>query len=281
MRKWILISFMIMGVGILSFSFVVNDFTEPSAFSRAIGGAIYPLYEGAQSVTYNPAGISNDENEMFFSHVEHFLGVIRNEFLSAAINLGKISFTGAVQYTHPIDELIYDQYKFTGGAAYSWGKNSIGIEMNSWKGTDIEGGFSLDAGAIFNYENMNFGLTVKNLFSNITTDSTSSTNESYSPEWIISEAYFASHFVASTYLNFNSEEAGIGVIVPVSNFFKVLGGYRIAFGKAISNELSVGMRAFYYNFTLDVSYVFKDPIQYGDSISPFYISLTYDFPKGM
>jgi hypothetical protein len=278
-KKMILISF-ILAIGVLSFSSIVNDFTEPSAFSRAIGGAIYPLYEGAISITYNPAGVANDENEVFFSHTEHFLGVIRNDFLSTAFKVGKVSLAGSIQYTHPVDGLPYDQYKFTLGGAYKFEEYSLGMEANTWRGTDIKGGFSLDAGTIFKYENMNFSLVAKNIFSSITWNSTPLKAEKYSPEFVLSGAYFAPRFTASAYWNFNSSELGIGAIVPISNIFEGLGGWKVSFGNAFSSELSIGARASYFNFTLDVSYVFKDPFKYGDSISPFYISLTYNFPKG-
>lgn len=268
-------------MGIFSFSFVMNDFTQPSAFSRAIGGAIYPLYEGAQSITYNPAGLMNYKNEIFFSHTEHFLGVIRNEFLSSSVEIGHFSLGGSVQYTYPIDQLAYDQYKFTFCTAYGWKKNSIGFEFNTWKGSDIKEGISLDAGMILNYMNVNFALTIKNIFAGITWESTPLSEESYSPEVIVSGAYFTSKFVTSAYLNLNSAEMGIGAIFPITDVFKALGGYKMVFGKNFSKELSVGVRTSYYNFILDLSYVFKDALRYGDAISPFYVSLTYDFEKGM
>ncbi len=272
--------FLIISLFVLSYAGVVNDFNEPSTFSRAIGGAIYALYEGAQSVSYNPAGIASGKGEVYFSHAEHFLGVIRNEFLSASLQFGDIAIGGAVQYTYPIDGLNYYQYKFVVGMAYRFGKNSIGMEMNRWKGNEIYNGQSFDFGMIMNFSKFNLDLTVKNLFSSITWSSTS-TAESYSPEFVFSAAYFADRYTLSGYVNATSKEMGIGVIWPLTNFLDAMGGWKMSFSKALSKELSVGLRASYYNFILDVCYTFKDPIEFRDVVSPFYISLTYDFMKGM
>ncbi len=280
MKKIVILSFILL-IGVFSFSYTLNEFNEPSTFSRAIGGAIYPLYEGAQCITYNPAGMANGKDEAFFSHTEHFLGVIRNEFLSMTFKVKRFSFGASIQYTYPTDEELYNQYKLTFGGAYKFQNYSLGAELNAWNGSDIREGHSLDIGTILKFNNVNFSLTAKNLFASITWNSSPLEVERYSPEFVMGAAYFGSKFTASSYLNLSSKEFGIGTIFPVTDFLQALAGYKMTLSKSFSKELSFGMRISYYDFILDLSYVFKDAFKYGDSISPFYISLTYDFTKGV
>ncbi len=262
------------------FANVVNEFNDPSAYSRAMGGAIYAFWSGAQSIAYNPAGLTNENEEVFFSHVEHFLGVVRNEFLSGSFEIGNLYVGGAAQYTYPVDEFRYDQYKITGTGAYKVGNSSFGINLNTWAGSDIQNGFSMDLGTIMKYDDFNFAFVVKNLFSSITWSSTPIDSQNYDPEFIISGAYFNPRFILSSYANISSGEIGIGADLPLNPLFSILGGYRITLAQEISKEVSVGMKISYYNFDLDIAYVFKESLQFGDTISPFYVSITYNFLGG-
>ncbi len=276
MHKFLAFTLMFL-LSVSLFAGVINEFNDPSAYSRAMGGAIYAFWSGAQSIAYNPAGLTNGDDEIFFSHVEHFLGVIRNEFLSGSLKMGNLYVGGAAQYTYPVDELQYDQYKVTGTSAYKMGNDSLGINVNMWAGSDIKSGFSMDLGAIMKYDDFNFAFVVKNLFSSITWSSTPVNHQNYNSEIILSGAYFNPRFVLSSYANINSGEIGVGADLPLNPLFSVLGGYRITFAKETSKEVSIGMRMSYYSFNLDIAYVFKESIQFGDVISPFYVSITYDF----
>ncbi len=277
-KTWFLIVIFSLLTVSISYAWLVEDFNDPSTFSRAIGGGIYPLYEGAQSVGYNPAGIADGNSEVYFSHTEHFLGVIRNEFLSASMQFGNFAVGSAVQYTYPTDMLNYYQYKFIVSAAYRFGKNSIGVELNKWKGSEIKDGQSFDAGALINFSNLNVGLVIKNLFASI---SWPSANESYNPELVLSAAYFTNLYTLSSYANFTAKSAGVGIIWPLTNSLDIMAGWKSNYGVNASNELSTGLRISYYNFILDMCYSFKDSLNVADTISPFYISLTYDMMKGM
>ena len=262
------------------FAGVVNEFNDPSAYSRAMGGAVYAFWSGAKSIAYNPAGLTNGNEEVFFSHVEHFLGVIRNEFLSGSLKIGNLYVGGATQYTYPVDELQYDQYKLTGAGAYRVGNTSFGVNVNTWAGSDVKGGFSMDLGAITKYNDFNFAFVAKNLFSSITWSSTPASSQNYNSEIIVSGAYVNPRYVLSSYANISSGEIGVGADLPINPFLGILGGYRVTLAEEMSKEVSVGMKISYYNFDLDIAYVFKESLQFRDVISPFYVSITYDFLGG-
>ncbi len=279
MRKILsLMSVLLLSVSI--FAGVIDEFNDPSSYSRAMGGSIYAFWCGAKSISYNPAGLANGNEGLFFSHVEHFLGVIRNEFLSGSLKIGNLYAGGAVQYTYPVDEFKYNQYKIIGAGAYRIENTSFGVNMNLWTGSDVESGFSVGLGAITKYDDFNFALVAKNLFSSITWSSTPNSSQNYNPEIILSGAYFNPGFVLSSYANINSREIGIGADLPLNPLFSILGGYRMTLAEEMSKEVSVGMKISYYSFNLDIAYVFKESLQFGNAISPFYVSITYDFLRG-
>ena len=279
MRKLLPLTVMLL-LNVSLFAGVVNEFNDPSAYSRAMGGAVYAFWCGAQSIAYNPAGLTNGNEEVFFSHVEHFLGVIRNEFLSGTLKIGNLYVGGATQYTYPVDELQYDQYKLTGTGAYRMGNSSFGVNINMWAGSDVKSGFSMDLGTITKYNDFNFAFVAKNLFSSITWSSTPANSQNYNSEIIVSGAYINPRYVLSSYANISSGEIGMGADLPLNPLLSILGGYRITLAKEVSKEVSVGMKISYYNFDLDIAYVFKESLQFGDVISPFYVSITYDFLGG-
>ncbi len=279
--KKVLVVFLVSLLSISVFANVVNEINDPSAYSRAMGGAIYALYTGPQSISYNPAGMATGRDAVFFSHIEHFFGVVRNEFLSGSFRLKNIYVGGAIQYTYPVDELNYDQYKLNGAVAYKIGENTFGLGLNAWIGSNIKNGFSMDFGSIIKYENFNFAVVVKNAFASITWASTPSTSQSYTPELIFGASYIGQRYTLNSYVNFVSGELGLGAEIPVTSFFSLLGGYRMTFYKELSKEVSVGTRIYYHGLDLDIAYVFKGSLQFGDVINPFYVSLTYNFSGGI
>ena len=279
MKKMLMVSFVFL-LSVPAFANVVNEINDPSAYSRAMGGALYALYAGPQSITYNIAGMATGKNEVFFSHIEHFLGVVRNEFLSGSFKLNNLYVGGAIQYTYPVDEFNYDQYKLSGGIAYRFGENSFGLDLNTWMGSDIKNGFSMDFGSIIKHENLSLAVVVKNAFASITWASTPSTAQSYTYELILGASYNAQKYILNSYLNVTSKELGAGAEIPVTSFFSLLGGYRLTFCKDLSKEVSTGTRIHYNGLDLDVAYVFKGSLQSGEVINPFYVSLTYNFSGG-
>lgn len=279
--KMMLMLFFVFLLSVSVFANVVNEINDPSAYSRAMGGAIYALYAGPQSISYNPAGMATGKDALFFSHIEHFLGVVRNEFLSGAFKLKDIYVGGAVQYTYSVDELNYDQYKLNGAIAYKIGENTFGLGLNAWMGNNIRNGFSMDFGSIVRYENFNLAVVIKNALASITWASASPTSQSYTPELIFGASYFNQRYTLNSYMNFTSGELGIGAEIPVTSFFSLLGGYRMTFYKELSKEVSVGTRIYYHGLDLDIAYVFKGSLQFGDVINPFYVSLTYNFAGGV
>lgn len=257
---------------------VLDEIDNSSAYGQAIGGAMYALYEGPQSISYNPAGVAIGTGGVFFSHIEHFLGVVRNEYLSSTTSFGNFYFGGALQSTYPTDTLNYIQYHLAGNAAYRFGKNAVGANINTWIGSDIKGGFSMDFGGIVNLGDFDLGLVLKNAFASITWNATpSATVESYPAEFIVGAHYSNHVYNADSYLNLTAGEFGIGAEIPITNFFYAMGGYRLTYADRISNEITTGVRMIYSGFDLTISYTFKDALWAGDSLSPFYMSLTYNF----
>ncbi len=278
-RMFVMIFMLLLSVAI--FASVVDEINDPSAYSKAMAGAIYALYTGPQSIAYNPAGMANGKSSIFFSHIEHFLGVIRSEFLSSSFKFKNFYGGGAIQYTRPTDQFGYDQYKLTGSVAYKMGENAFGMSLNGWFGSDIKSGVSVDFGSIIKYGKLNLAAVVKNAFASITWASSPSTTQTYTPELIVGGSYFSKKYTLNSYLNFTSGELGLGAEISVTSFLSLLGGYRMTFYKALSKEVSVGMRMRYPSLNITVAYVFENSLKFGDLLNPFYVSLTYNFSGGI
>ncbi len=271
-------AFLITIFATFAFGNVLNEIDDPSAYGQSIGGAMYAVYEGPQSVSYNPAGVAVGNGGVFFSHTEHFLGTIRDEYLSSTASFGNFYFGGAFQFTYPTDSLDYNQSHLTGNAAYRFGKNAVGANINTWLGSDINGGFSMDLGGIVNFGDFNFGLVFKNAFASITWVSTpTDTVESYPTELVLGVNYSNRLYRANSYINLTADEFGMGAEIPITNFFYAMVGYRMTYADQISNGFTTGVRMLYLGFDLTISYTFKDISWAGDTLSPFYMSLTYNF----
>ncbi len=273
--------FLFMSVfSIMAFGGVLDELDDPSAYGIAMGGALYTVYAGSQSIAYNPAGIATENGGFFFSHIEHYLGVIRNDFLAGSLNAGNFYFGGSMQTTRTIDAnyLNYSQYIFSGAVAYKTKNISIGTNMNGFFGTDVINGFSMDLGGIFQTGNYTFAAVLKNALASITWQSTPPTVENYPAEIIIGVGYSASLFNLNTFVNFTSKEFGAGVEFPLTKFFSLVGGYEGSIGAQISNAFSAGLSVKnYLGFDLFVSYTFLDAENFGQLLSPFTVSMNYNF----
>ncbi|BBJ28905.1 PorV/PorQ family protein [Athalassotoga saccharophila] len=255
------------------FSDVLDTIDNPSAFGMMMGGAIYTVYAGPQSIAYNPAGIATDDGGLFFSHVEHYLGVIRNDFLSATTNLGNLYLGGGFQTTRAIDT-DYSQYRFYGSLAYRMNSLSIGGNISAFYGTDIINGFSADFGSIFKMQNFKFALTLKNALANITW--VSSTVQYYPVEVVLGAGYENSSINFNAFGNITSGEYGIGLQYFITKYFSLCAGYNGTFGQTGSFSIGTVINN-YLGFDLFISYTFLNATNFGQSLSPFTVSMSSDF----
>lgn len=260
---------------IVTFSDVLNFIDNPSAYGVMMGGALYTIYGGPQSIAYNPAGISEGQGAFFFSHMEHYLGLIRDDFLSGTVNFGNLYIGGAFQTMRAIDTN-YMQYELSGSMAYNMHALSLGGNINAYGGTDILNGFSADLGGIFKLQNYRFALTLKNVLSKITW--VSSTVEYYPTEIVLGIGYENSTFDFSAFGNITSQEYGLGVRWLLTRYFSVCGGYETTFGVQNSKAFSVGtIISNYLGFDLFISYTFLNSLNFGQTLNPFTVSMNYKF----
>ncbi len=255
------------------FADVLDTIDNPSAFGMMMGGAIYTIYAGPQSIAYNPAGIATGDGGLFFSHVEHYLGVIRNDFLSATANLGNFYFGGAFQTTRAIDTN-YSQHRFYGSLAYRMNSISIGGNVSAFYGTDIVNGFSADFGGILKLQDFKFSLTLKNALANITW--VSSTVQYYPAEIVLGVGYENSSINLNAFENMTSGEYGIGLQYFITKYFSLCAGYGGTFGQAGSFSIGTVINN-YLGFDLFISYTFLNATNFGQSLSPFTVSMSSNF----
>lgn len=257
---------------------VLNEIDNPSAYGMMMGGAIYNLYGGPQSIAYNPAGIAMGNGGFFFSHIEHYLGVVRNDFLSGSLKAGNLYFGGAMQTTRPVD-INYSQYIMSGGIAYKMNNFSIGTDINEFLGTDIINGFSMDIGGIFESGNYSFAAVLKNALASITWQSTPLNSiENYPAEVILGAGYANHNLALNAFANLSSGELGVGSELMLTKFFSLVLGYKCVIGSQLSNAISVGtIIDNYLGFDLFVSYTFQDSMSFGQLLSPFTVSMNYNF----
>ncbi len=267
-------------LSIMAFGGVLDELDNPSAYGIAMGGALYTVYAGPQSIAYNPAGIAIENGGFFFSHIEHYLGAIRNDFLAGTLNTGNFYFGGSIQTTRTIDAnyLNYSQYVFSGALAYKTKNLSIGTSVNGFFGTDVINGFSMDFGGIFQTANYTFSAVLKNALASITWESTPPTVENYPAEIIVGVGYSASLFNLNTFVDLTSREFGAGLEFPITKFFNLVCGYKGSFDAQLSNAFNVGLTVKnYLGFDLFVSYTFLDAENFGQLLSPFTVSMNYNF----
>lgn len=279
MKKIIYVFILLTVFSIVTFGDVLNELDNPSAYGISMGGALYTVFAGPQSIAYNPAGIAT-EGGFFFSHIEHYLGIIRNDFLAGSLNAGNFYFSSSMQTTRSVDvsDLNYSQYIFSGAIAYRIKNISIGTGVNGFFGTDVINGFSMDLGGIFQTGNYTFAAVLKNALASITWQSTPPTVENYPAEMILGVGYSTSSFDVNTFVNFTSKEFGAGVQFPLTRFFSIVGGYKGSIDAQISNALSAGLVVKnYLGFDLFVSYTFLDSANFGQLLSPFTVSMNYNF----
>jgi len=279
MKKIIYVFILLTVFSIVTFGDVLNELDNPSAYGISMGGALYTVFAGPQSIAYNPGGIAT-EGGFFFSHIEHYLGIIRNDFLAGSLNAGNFYFSSSMQTTRSIDvsDLNYSQYIFSGAIAYRIKNISIGTGVNGFFGTDVINGFSMDLGGIFQTGNYTFAAVLKNALASITWQSTPPTVENYPAEMILGVGYSTSSFDVNTFVNFTSKEFGAGVQFPLTRFFSIVGGYKGSIDAQISNALSAGLVVKnYLGFDLFVSYTFLDSANFGQLLSPFTVSMNYNF----
>lgn len=280
MKKMAYIFLFLMVFSVATFGDVLNELDNPSAYGISMGGAMYTVFAGPQSIAYNPAGIAVGNGGFFFSHIEHYLGAIRNDFLAMSLNEGNFYFGGSMQTTKSVDVnvLNYSQDIFSGAVAYKAKNFSIGTNMNGFFGTDVINGFSMDLGGMFQMGNYTFAAVLKNALASITWQSTPPTVEGYPAEIILGVGYSTSPFNINTFVNFTSEEFGAGIEFHLTKFFSLIGGYKGSIGAQISNALSAGLAVKnYLGFDLFVSYTFLDSENFGQLLSPFTISMNYNF----
>lgn len=278
MKKIIYISIFLAAFSCFAFGDVLNEIDDPSAYGVMMGGAIYNLYGGPQSIAYNPAGITTGDGGFFFSHIEHYLGTVRNDFLSGSLKAGNLYLGGAMQTTRPVD-INYLQYTLSGGVAYKMNNFSIGTDINGFFGTDIINGFSMDVGGIFKSGDYSFAAVLKNAFASITWQSTPLNSvEDYPAEMILGAGYVNPNFDLNAFANLSSGEFGIGGELPLTKFFSLTLGYKGVMGVQLSNAISTGaIISNYLGFDLFVSYTFQDSMKFGQLLSPFTISMNYNF----
>lgn len=277
MRRALIIFLTLTFLFIPVFAGILDEVDDPSAYGSAMGGALYALYAGPQSIAYNPAGISEGGGGLFFSHIEHYFGTIRNEFLSGTYGFNDLYIGSAIESTYPLN-LDYFQYILSGTFAYRMGNNALGMNVNYWMGSDIVNGVSMDFGGITKIGELNLGLVVKNAFASITWVGTVSNVETYPAEIITGLDYSRPSFDLNAFANFTSDEAGVGLRIPLTDFFSVMGGYNVTFGIQQSNSLSTGiMIKNYFGFDIFVSYTFQNLFEFSDTINPLYVSFTYNF----
>ncbi len=274
---------MLISLPLSIFAGVINEIDDPSAYGASLGGALYASYTGPQSIAYNPAGIAEGSGGLFFSHIEHYFGMIRNEYLSGDIGFDNFYAGGAIESTYPVTvNMNYFQYMLSGALAYRYGASSIGMNLNAWTGSDILGGFSMDFGGITKIGAFDLGFVIKNAFASITWSATGSTLnssvEQYPAELIAGLGYSIQKLEIDGFANITSSECGIGAKYSITDFFSVIGGYKMVIGSQPSNALSAGiMIKNYFGFDIFVSYIFQDPFKFGDTINPFYMSMNYSF----
>ncbi len=279
MKKITYIFILLMAFSVITFGDVLDELDNPSAYGISMGGALYTVYAGSQSIAYNPAGMANGEGGFFFSHVEHYLGVVRNDFLAGSLNAGNFYFGGSMQTTRTAENYLnYSQYIFSGAVAYRTKSISIGTDINGFFGTDIVNGFSMDLGGIFQTGNYTFAAVLKNALASITWQSTPPTVENYPAEIIVGVGYSNSSFDVNTFVNFTSKEFGAGIELPLTKFFSIVGGYKGSIGAQVSNAFSTGLAIKnYLGFDLFVSYTFIDSASFGQLLNPFTVSMNYNF----